>query len=315
MDYKKILAKITEKWPAKALSVVAAIFLFAFHRMSDLEERFFSVPLYLDVSANLVPGSNYPRNVRITLRGSNAIYQISETDIEAHLDLTKYLEPGLYKAQVQIQRKGSAAETGIMEINVEPLELTLELDTRMSKNVPVTPNFQGYPEQGFEMVSYTLEPNHAVIDGPEKLLLSITELNTDTINLHGRNADFSATVRIANQNQLIGIRGEGTAEFKAYIKELIVINNLDSIPIRIDALAEIFEAVLDPPAASVKIQGVQSMLDGVNAEIVSLSIDCSGISSAGVYELPLLAESHDEITIDRCEPEVIKVEIRRKAAE
>lgn len=309
VDYKKVIIRLAERWPAKVISVVAAIFLFAFHHMSDFQERFFSVPLQLDISANLAPAANYPRNVRITLRGTNTIYHISETDIEAHLDLTRYSEPGLYKAQIQIQRKGSAAETEILEIIVDPSELSLELDARIAKNVPLSPSLQGYPEQGFEMVSYSLEPNQAVIDGPMKLLNSIAELSTDFIDLQGRNADFSVKVRIVNPNQLLNIRGDGMAEFRGFIKGLIFINNFDNIPITVTALAEGFEAVLDPPVASVKIQ---SMLEEISTEMVLLTIDCSGISNAGNYELPLLAGSAKEIKVDRYEPETVKVEIIRK---
>jgi len=309
IDHKKIIARLAEKWPAKVISVVVAIFLFAFHRMSDFQERFFSVPLQLDISANLAPASSYPRNVRITLRGTNTIYHISETDIEAHLDLTGYSEPGLYKAQIQIQRKGSASETEILEIIVDPPELSLELDTRITKSVPLSPNFQGYPEKGFEMVSYSLEPNQVVIDGPMKLLNSITELSTDFIDLEGRSADFSANVRIVSPNQFLNIRGDDTAEFRAFIKGLIFINTFDNIPITVKALAGEFEAVLDPPSASVKIQSVK---EEIKTEMILAAVDCSGINTPGSYELPLLVESREEIKVDRCEPETVKVEVIRK---
>ena len=125
VDYRKILVRVAEKWPAKVLSIVAAIFLFAFHRMNDVQERFFSVPLHLDINSELIPSSTYPHNVRITMRGPNSIYHITETDIEARLDFSRFTEPGLYRVPVQIQRKGSAEETEILELIVDPAELSL----------------------------------------------------------------------------------------------------------------------------------------------------------------------------------------------
>ena len=314
MDYKKIIARAAEKWPAKVLSVVAAIFLFAFHRMNDLQERYFSVPLNLDISSNLIPGSDYPRNVRITLRGPNNIYHITETDIEAYLDFAKIAEPGSYRVPVQIRRKGSAAEMEILEIIADPAELSLELDTKITRNVPLTPSFQGYLEPGYEMVSYTLEPNQAVIDGPMKLMSGILELSTDFIDLRGRNAEFSVRVRIVNPNQLIFMRGDGTAEFRGFIKELIVISTIEKFPIGVTGLAETFEAVLNPPEVLVRIRGIQSMLDNVSpeSEALLLSVDCGGIGETGVYELPILAVTEEGLSVERLEPETVRVEIRLK---
>ena len=314
MDYKKILARMTEKWPAKVLSVVAAIFLFAFHRMGDLQERHFSVPLHLEIDASLIPGSSFPQNIRITLRGDNKIFQVSEADIEAHLDLSKHLEPGLYKGSVQIVRKGNAAETEIMEIAANPEEISLELDTRMSKTVPLSPQFQGYLEPGYEMVSYFLEPNQAVIDGPMKLVTGVSELATDSIELGSRNSDFAVRVQIINPNRLLIIRGDGTAEFKGFIKELILIKSFENIPIQVKGLGGNLEASLDPLSASIKIQGVQSLLDSVagEADALVLSVDCSGINGTGSFELPLLVTVKDGLSVERREPETVKAVIRQK---
>ncbi|MCL1929444.1 MAG: CdaR family protein [Treponema sp.] len=311
-DYKRIFVRVTENWPAKVLSVVAAIFLFAFHRMNDIQERFFTVPLHLDISGNFLPSSVYPQNVRVILRGNNSIYNISENDIEAHLDLTKYSEPGVYRTQISILRKGNAAEMDILEITVDPAEISLDIDSRISKTVPLVPNFQGFLEQGYEIISYALEPKQVVIDGPEKLLLPVFEIKTDLIDLRGRNSDFSSNVRIINPSQLIRIRGDLTAEFRCFIKELIIIHNFNNLQINIRNLDDSFEAILYPPAASVRIQGEQSMLEGISASMLSIGINCGDIKESGLYELPLFVEEGMELKVDRIEPEFIKVEIHQK---
>jgi YbbR domain-containing protein len=315
VDYKKILTRISEKWPAKVLSVVAAIFLFAFHRMGDLEERFFSVPLRLDMSSNLVPGSTYPRNVRVTLRGdANSIYPIEEDDIEVYADLTMFGEPGTYKVLVQIRKKGTAAEAETLEISLDPIEISLELDTKMSKYVPLSPAFQGYLESGYEMVSYTLEPNQVVIDGPLKLLTGISELSTESIDLRSRNTDFSSRVRIMNPNPLLVLRGDGMTDFQGFIRELIEIRNFDNLPITVTGLDDAFEALLEPATASVRIQSVQNQLDDFDAQNI-LTIDCSAVNEEGSYDLPIIVTVGSELTVDRSEPETVRVTITRKGEE
>ena len=310
--HKKFFAQLIKNWPAKVISVVIAVFLFAFHRLGDLEERFITVPLMLELSDNLVPCSSYPQNVYVTLRGPNTIFHVRESDIEAFADLSGYLMPGIYKAGINIRRKGSAMETEIPEITAEPREISVELDTRISKVVSVSPDFKGHPEQGFEMASFTLIPKEAAAEGPEKLLKTLSELNTELIDLQGRNADFSVKTGIKSPSQFIKIRGEPFVLFKGFVRELLIIRSLNDLPVGIRGLSENLYAVLDPPVASVKVHGVQSILENSSMAIVSLYIDCLSISEPGLYELPLLTDGEKDIRIERLEPEIIKAEIRKK---
>jgi len=309
VDYKKILARITEKWPAKITSLAFAIILFVFHSMGNLQERFFTVPLQLNINNNLAPGSEYPRNVRVILRGDeNSIYHVTENDIEVFLDLTQYNEPGLYKVPVMINKKGSVMEMESLEITLEPVEITMDLDTMMSKQLPISPRFQGYLESGYEMVFNSLNPKQVIIDGPMKLVREISELSTELIDLRGRNSDFTIQVQIVNPNPLLSIRGNGMAEFSGFIRELLMIRNFESLPIKIDGLPEGLTAVLEPASASVRIHGIQNDLDNLDQQKI-LALDCSAITEPGVYKLPLSVSVPPELTVGRKEPEDITVTV------
>jgi len=112
---------------------VVAIFLFMFHRMSALDERYFSIPLQVQTNGQLVPASSYPRNVRVTLRGeANTVLTIVEDDIEAFIDLTKYKNEGVYKALCKF-KKGSALGINPLEIQVEPVEIALAIEKKKLK--------------------------------------------------------------------------------------------------------------------------------------------------------------------------------------
>ncbi|MDR2073517.1 MAG: hypothetical protein LBP60_08820 [Spirochaetaceae bacterium] len=307
-DYKKILTRIANKWPMKVLSVVAAIFLFVFHRMGDMQERFFSLPLQLHINSNLTPGSLYPRNIRVIVRGdANSVYLITEEDFDVFLDLSRYSEPGTYKAPVQIQKKNSSAETEALEIRLEPMEVSLELDTRVSKYIPLSPDFEGYPQPGYELVSYTVTPNQVVVDGPARVLTGISELFTEAVDLQNRNADFSLSLRIMNPNPLLIIRGEGAAEFRGFIRELIIIRSFDDLPVSPQGLGEDLEVVLHPPAVSVRIQGGdQEELNSLDSQSIIVTVDCSALKGPGTYTLPLSVSVPSNLSLDRMEPETVE---------
>ena len=88
---KSSLKRLLRNWPAKVLSFVAALMLLVFHNITSLEERFFSVPLELRLSESLVPASNYPRQVRVRLRGdSEEVFRVVEENIVAFADFSEH---------------------------------------------------------------------------------------------------------------------------------------------------------------------------------------------------------------------------------
>jgi YbbR domain-containing protein len=313
LNGRTLLAKVAENWPAKVISIAMAIVLFVFHRMSLLEERFFSVLLSIETDTQLTPASPYPRMIKVTLRGdANTIYPILEEDIQAYIDLNKYTEPGTYRAPVQIHKKGTALRAEALEIFVDPLEVVLILDERLSKTVPIKAKFRGAVEMGYELSEYTLDPAHVVIDGPMGLLKDISDLSTDFIELTGRSVDFSATVRILNDEPLIVIRGNGLTEFHGTIREQLRIQNIEDIPIRMNGLDEQFSGELEITIGSARIEGGQTIFDKLKAQDVGLYVDCSSINNEGDFLLPVFVFFPTMFTLIRHDPQNVLIHIRRE---
>ncbi|GHT85929.1 hypothetical protein FACS1894137_10830 [Spirochaetia bacterium] len=313
MNSKELIALIAENWPAKVISIALAIILFVFHRMSLLEERFFSAPLAVETDSALIPAGPYPGMIRITLRGdANTIYPILEDDIQAYIDLNKYTEPGTYRAPVRIHKKGTALRAETLEISVDPLELTLALDKRMRKSAPVKAIFRGILKPGYELSEYTLDPTQVLIEGPAGLVANVEELSTEFIELGGRSDDFSTAVRLLNPEPLLVIRGSGLIEFQGLIREQLRVQNFEDLPIRIDNLADQFFGVLETNSGSVRIEGGQPLFDGIEEQDIGLSVDCSAIDSAGEFPLPVSALFPETFTLIRQDPETVRIQILRR---
>jgi YbbR domain-containing protein len=307
----KFLARAAENWPAKVLSVALAIILFVFHRMSTLEDRFFSVPLNVELDSVLIPASPYTRMIRVSLRGdANSIFPILEDDIEAYIDLKKYRDEGWYRAPVQVRKKGTALGVEPLEISVDPMEISLRLDHKISKYVPLAVNFQGSLQSGYDLVSYTLSPPQVVVDGPMNVVGAVSELYTDYIDLEGRNEDFSISVNILNRDPLLVIRGSGMAEFRGFVRKPVPVRNFEEIPIMINGLDERFRAELDIRTGSVRIEGEQADIDSFTPPLSFLAVDCSTLSREGIYVLPLTVDLPGGLNLVRKEPEEVTVSIR-----
>jgi YbbR domain-containing protein len=308
-----LLARIAENWPPKVISVAMAIVLVVFHRMSLLEERFFSASLSVETNSALIPSSAYPGTIRITLRGdANTIYSILEDDIRAYVDLNKYTEPGTYRAPVQIRKYGTAIRTEALEVSVDPLELALTLDERLSKAVPVQTSFRGVVESGYELSSYTLEPSQVVIEGPKSIVADVEKLPTEFIELSGKSEDFSVAVRILNDEPLFTIRGNGFAEFHGTVREKQRAESFENLPIRIEGLDDQFTGELEISSGFVRIEGGQTIFDRTKDEDLRLYVDCASIDAPGDFLLPVLVFFPHLFTIIRQDPQQALIHILRK---
>ena len=222
MISRKFLLKLTEKWPVKVLSVAAALIISVFHRINTLEARFFSAPLRIEYNNTLVPASSYTQIVRVGLRGEkNNIFAVLEDDIETYIDLKRYTAEGNYRIPIQIRRKGSALGVDPIEISVDPIEVTIRLENKVSRNISITPVFRGIVADGYELTSQFINPTGVIAEGPRSYLESLYEINTGIIDLDGRFEDFSVMVNILNNDPLINILGNSMVEYRGTIHRIM----------------------------------------------------------------------------------------------
>jgi len=310
LNFRKFFESMIRNWPAKVLSLALAIILFIFHRMMTLETRFFSVPIAIENLNAMVPSSSYPRMIRVSLRGeANSIYSVLEDDIEVYIDMERFNTPGAYVVPVQWRRKGTAQLTEPMQISVDPMEISLSVDNRISKFVPIIADFVGQVETGYNMTSYTINPTQIVIDGPAALMDGISEVFTEQIDLSGRISDFNITAAIAQRDPLIVIRGNGVTEFHGTITQIIPVRNIQNFPILITGLREDLTGELDIKSASIRLEG--SSRNAVETFVPSpgfLSVDCSEIEEPGIYTLSVYARIAENLRV-RVDPVEVRIEV------
>jgi len=221
LNRAKIIAKITEKWPVKVLSLAAAIIISVFYRMNTLETRIFTVPLVIEYSDTLIIVNSFSSSVRVSLRGeADSIQPILEEDIEAYIDLGRYSAEGSFRVPVQIRKKGTALGVEPLEISVFPIEIPLVLEHKVTKNISVFPVFSGIVAEGYELTYQSLIPGSVIAEGPRSLLESNLEFYTETINLDRRYDNFSIMVSIIEDNPMISIHGSRILEFRASISRI-----------------------------------------------------------------------------------------------
>ncbi len=314
MRNKNFLARLLDDWPAKILSLAAALLLFFFYRLNRLEDRYLSLPLSVAMNEEYVPASQYPRSVRVTLRGeSNDVFSIQEEDLVAVLDLSGERGEGVVKAPVQIEKKGSALGVDPLEILVEPSEIAVGIERKVSRVVPVTPSFRGYLEPGYELLSFDFAPAEVEIAGPASAVARVDDVSTDPIELAGRKEDFAVKARLARKDPLVLVVGSETVEFSAVIQKSLAVKNFEGLEIAALGLAETLELAEPLPAGSLRLQSSKADLRGYEPAAASLSVDFSALRRPGTYTLPVVAALPPDFAVDSYEPQTVTVVLRAAA--
>jgi hypothetical protein len=310
MANKGAAKRLLSNWPAKVLSIAAALLLFFFYRLNRLEDRYVSVPLAVAMNDEYVLASQPPRSVRVTLRGeSNALFSIQEDDVRAGLDLSSYRADGQYRAPVQVERRGTALGVDPLEIRTDPAEVVVSMERRMTRVVPVTPSFKGFLEPGYELVSFDLKPSEVEVSGPESAVARVEEVQTDFIELSGRSADFTVKSRAVKKDSLVAITGADSVEFRAVVQRSLAIKSFDGVAIAGEGLAADLALAHALPPASFRIRSSSTDISSFVPLPGILFVDLSELRRPGTYQAKVQARPPDSYTIERYDPQTVQVTV------
>jgi len=306
------LRRLFQNWPVKVLSLAAAVLLVVFNNISRLEERFFSVPLHLQLPEDYVPAAQYPDKVRVSLRGqSDDIFRIMEDDIHAYLDLTDHPNEGMFKVPVRIEKTGAALNVEPLEIKVEPMDVAVELEKKLLKSVEVTPTLTGFPPPGYELGQYTVSPSSVEMGGPRSKVQDAQSVKTEDIDLAGRREDFSVRVRLVKPDPLISFPGGDVVEFRGIIEESVVLQTFQPVEVVVLDLDPQLTIASPLPEGSVRVQGRQLDLEKVTPDQVQIVVDASQVRRPGTYNLSARPAVPRGLLVLRYEPSQIQVRIVR----
>jgi hypothetical protein len=300
---RRALERLFAEWPAKIISLAAAILLFMFYRINTLEERVFTTALKAEPPPGLAISKPYPRSARITLRGREEnIFGVLEEDLEVYADFEGVEGEGQYRLPVRVVRRGTSVNVEPLEIRVEPAEVPVTLEREIQRVVDVEPRLTGIPAIGFELVQYSVTPRTAEISGPVSIVSDLTEVQTETVDLANRDADFVMEVGILRENPLVRYPREMTAVFRGIIREAVVIKTFDNVDIITLDVPSGLRLAGTLPKGSIRLQGTQLAIEDLPPVRFRLLIDCGAIDGPGSVTLPTIPDVPPDFVILKYEP-------------
>jgi len=217
---------------------------------------------FSDMPAGLIQTDFYTRNIEVRVRGTQGqIHRVEAlnltylVDLYADLsadpaDVAAFIPPAFYSIPVIKERL--LTPPGVEIIHVQPAYISVELDRKEIRRLPVKVVLTGEPAKGYEVAHTKSEPAAVVLTGPESLFKKMTDIQTKPVDITGADADFEKTGSL-NIDSL----GENTdvplVAVKVSIKEKIITQIYREVPVSIRN---------GPPSVQISPHEIQITLKG-----------------------------------------------------
>lgn len=186
------------------------------------------------------------------------------------------------------------------------------------RSVSITPNIRGTPLEGYIIKDVRIDPSIITVTAPEDVLNQLQNIVTEPLNIQGYTQTVIKDLKLALPR---GVKVfEGNTIYDASSKTVRVTVEIEKISSRsvtitpdeisLRDLSPELQADLENKDIILTVTGPESIIDKVNSNIIRVYVDAAGLSE-GEHTLKIKSEISEPYTIQKIEPDVIQVTIRR----
>ena len=316
MNTKHLLDKILDKWPSKVVCLIIAIFLYFFHQASLIESKTFVVPLQIEENGMVMHVGSLPGSISVVVRSSEEnIKTVNQNDITASVSLDTITEKGTYKLPVKINLSDNLLECDPFEVKLKDDTITIDVDTKAIKYVPLAPSIVGEVAHGYEIESITMSPSTIEISGPQSIVNATEQVYTTRINVSNAETNFSTETSYQKNNKLLTIIEEESIRATVSVKPKIMERDFTEIPVEILNLDNDLEISGELPLISIKLSGSMPVLEDYILSKHTVQVNLRDVYEPGTYELPLRYVLPSNLNLIEKSDDVITLTIVRKPVE
>jgi YbbR domain-containing protein len=269
-----------------------------------LEEiRTQQVRVELDITQSPLRGYEYgePLFSESQVTVSGAISQVQQVvAARARLDLSAQRDSLEEDVRlVAVDAEGNAVRD--VEISPQNIVVSLPISRRADvREVAVYPDVVGSLADGYDLTSFSYEPQTIFVVGEENALELLPDtLPTDIISLEGRTEDFEVNVPVVFPGASLPLLGDQVITVTIHIIAQETTTQFEAIPVQMVGLSDDNLSVeVIPAQVRVFINGPQSILEILNAEDISVVLDLNGYTPGTYTIAPQVSSTDGQIQSD-----------------
>jgi YbbR domain-containing protein len=292
-----------------AVSVGLAVLLWFLVSEEERSEIILSTPLEyrgLPKGFEILSDGGLLTTVNVWVRGTTAtIKNLQPHEVRAWVDLAgagpgdRILE--LSSANVQVPYDFAV-------LRISPSQIRLRIEQIVTRRVPVMPQLEGKPPDGYALVGTFVTPPEVEIVGPKSAVDAIKRVITDSIDLSTIKSEFSSKVNAGVENSAVRLGKTKEVVVSLRVSEIKDILTLRRVALSIEGSKGIVR--FTPKVVRVELQAAKPLLKQVVPAELRAVLDLKGLK-AGVYELTPRIEglNNKSISVITVDPVRVHVEI------
>ena len=288
MNTKRLRDKILDKWPAKVICLVIAIFLYIFHQASLIDSKTIVVPLQISENGIVMHVGSTPGSVSLVVRADEEVIKnLQTTDIIASIDLDTITKKGTYELPVRITLSENLLAYDPFEVRLKDDSVTIDVDRKAIKYVPLVPSIVGEVAHGYEIDSIAMSPSTVEVAGPESVVEATEQIYTTRLNVSNAETNFSAETSYQSINKLLTVLDEGPFKAEVTVKPVVMERLFENVEVELLNLDPRFTVKGELPLVSIKLSGTMPVLENYILTKHAVQINMREVTEPGEYTIPL----------------------------
>ena len=288
----------------KFLSIALAALIWLLVSGEQIVERALRIPLeFTNLPAQLELVGDAPTVVDVRVRGSSgALSRVAAGELVAVLDL-RAARAG--QRLFHLTGADVRAPFGIEVVQIAPSNVSIRFEPSAIKQVPVVPEVEGDPADGYVVGTVTADPATVEVVGPATAVARLTRAITEPVSVAGASANVTESVNIGVPDSLIRLQSPESArvvvEVNAQSEEWAVV----SVPVRVRNGES---ATVAPTHVTVHVRGPREARS-LGADAFDASIDIGGLG-AGQFQLGVRVVPPPRVAVVRVDPADVRIRIQ-----
>ena len=304
---------IFQSFSFKLAAVVMALLLW-FHVATDkVYEHGHSFSLeILNVPERLILAEEIPHEIDVKFRGRGKellkllLAEKTSVTIDAQEFKRGETDYSIEPEQVPIPEGLELKVTGILPSE----KLKVWLDYSMEKELKVQPVISITPAEGFDKVGELhYNPQEVTISGPRMWVRDLKEISTQEMVIEGADEPVSDQVDLAIPEGYNLLLSSPRVSFSQNV-ERIVERRISRLPVEVTNVPRRREVTIKPDTIDVILSGTLSLLEGIGAEQLKVTVDCTSAERDQTVKLPVKVELPAKVSLKQILPDSIEATMR-----
>jgi YbbR domain-containing protein len=288
----------------KLLSVALGALVWLLVSGEQIVERTMRIPLeFTNLSAELELVGAPPTLVDVRVRGSSgALSRVASGELVAVVDL-RAARPG--QRLFHLTADDVRAPFGIQVVQISPSNVSVSFETAATKVVPVVPEVDGNPADGYLVGTVTADPPTVTVIGPASAVARLTRAITEPVSVAGASDEVLEMVNVGVADPSVRLLSPGSARVSVTVVPQPIEWAVAAIPVR---AANRGSVQIEPPDVTIYVRGPREAR-GASAADFDVSVDIEDLRP-GQFELPVRVTPPAHIGVVRVEPPTVRVRVR-----